>query len=88
MANRQKGRSIMEGYSREPMKNQHTGLSDFELIQRIVLEGIYGATVSKTVAARILKVSRQTIYNMVADGRLIERNKRIDVRSIYERSLA
>ncbi len=30
----------------------------------------YGDFVSKTTAASILKVSRETIYNMIADGRL------------------
>ncbi len=49
-----------------------------ELISR------YGEYVDKTVAARILGVTRATVYAMLADGRIIGAcaGKRVDVRSI------
>lgn len=49
---------------------QATGLSDEQLLDRIVFTSLYGESITKTKAARILKRSRQTIYNMIADGRL------------------
>ncbi len=44
----------------------------------------YGRYVEKSVAAEILGVSRQTVYAMLADGRLTRacNGKRVDVQSI------
>ena len=44
----------------------------------------YGEYVDKTVAARILGVSRVTVYAMLADGRILGAcaGRRVDVRSI------
>lgn len=44
----------------------------------------YGEYVDKTVAARILGVTRATVYAMLADGRIVGAcaGKRVDVRSI------
>lgn len=44
----------------------------------------YGEYVDKTVAARILGVTRATVYAMLADGRILGAcaGKRVDVRSI------
>lgn len=48
------------------------------------LVGRYGEYVDKTVAARILGVSRVTVYAMLADGRILGAcaGRRVDVRSI------
>lgn len=44
----------------------------------------YGEYVDKTVASKILGVTRQTVYAMIADGRIEAAcgGKRVDVRSI------
>ena len=44
----------------------------------------YGEHVDKSIAARILCVTRQTVYAMIADGRIEGacEGKRVDVRSI------
>ena len=44
----------------------------------------YGEYVDKTVAARILGVTRVTVYAMLADGRILGAcaGRRVDVRSI------
>ena len=44
----------------------------------------YGESVDKTTAARILGVTRVTVYAMLADGRvaLAQDGRRVDVRSI------
>ncbi len=46
----------------------------------------YGEYVDKTVAARILGVTRATVYAMLADGRIFGAcaGKRVDVRSIAQ----
>lgn len=49
-----------------------------ELVER------YGEYVDKTVAAKILGVTRATVYAMLADGRIVGAcaGRRVDVRSI------
>ena len=44
----------------------------------------YGESVDKTVAARLLGVTRATVYAMLADGRICGAcaGRRVDVRSI------
>lgn len=44
----------------------------------------YGESVDKTVAARVLGVTRATVYAMLADGRICAAcgGRRVDVRSI------
>lgn len=46
----------------------------------------YGESVDKTVAARLLGVTRTTVYAMLADGRICGAcaGRRVDVRSIAE----
>lgn len=48
------------------------------------LVGVYGRYVDKTVASKILGVTRATVYAMLADGRIESayEGKRVDVRSI------
>ena len=48
------------------------------------LVNMYGEYVDKTTAARILGVTRQTVYAMLADGRIKGAcsGRRVDVRSI------
>ena len=48
------------------------------------LVGQYGDCVDKTVAAKILGVTRATVYAMLADGRISAAcaGRRVDVRSI------
>ena len=46
----------------------------------------YGEYVDKTATAKILGVTRATVYAMLADGRILGacEGRRVDVRSIYE----
>ena len=68
--------------------NQNTHLTDRQFIERIVLEGLYGKYVTKVTAAKILRVSRQTIYNMIADGRLkTSYTGRVSIYSIFDEEL-
>lgn len=48
------------------------------------LVGQYGESVDKTVAAKMLGVTRATVYAMLADGRIAPAcaGRRVDVRSI------
>ena len=55
-----------------------------ELIDQYVWLGLYGYYVNKSYAARIIKVSRSTIYRMIADGRLATAFNRVSVRSLWE----
>ncbi len=59
-------------------EERQRGGKEEELVSR------YGEYVDKTVAARILGVTRATVYAMLADGRIIGAcaGKRVDVRSI------
>lgn len=71
-----------------PLQNNRTGLTDYQLIERYVWEGLHGSYTTKAAAARLLKVSRQTIYNMIADGRLQTiPNGRVTMHSIYKQKL-
>lgn len=55
-----------------------------QLIDQAAWCGLYGQCVSKTKAARIIDVSRSTIYNMIADGRLDEwKNGKVSVQSLW-----
>jgi len=49
-----------------------------------VLVERYGESVDKTVASRMLGVTRATVYAMIADGRILAacEGRRVDVRSI------
>lgn len=62
------------------LADKHPKELDAEMIRR------YGWFVDKSVAAEIIGVSRQTVYKMLADGRLTAAcaGKRVDVRSIAE----
>ena len=64
-------KSLWQGEAFRPGKEE-------ELVKR------YGEYVDKTVAARILGVTRATIYAMLADGRICGacEGRRVDVRSI------
>lgn len=46
----------------------------------------YGESVDKTVAAKMLGVTRATVYAMLADGRIMGacQGRRVDVRSIAQ----
>jgi len=65
-----------------------TWSNDTDLEKKYVL--MYGEHVDKTVAAKILDVTRATVYTMLADGRIQGAlgGSRVDVRSIarYVRS--
>lgn len=54
--------------------------------RRVELLERYGETVGKTEAAGILGVTRATVYNMIADGRIQSGcgGKRVSVRSIAD----
>lgn len=55
-----------------------------QLLDQAVWYGLYGQCVSKAKAARIIDVPRSTIYNMIADGRLVEwKNGKVSVQSLW-----
>ena len=60
----------------------HSGESDMSREEELAQQ--YGEYVDKTVAARILGVTRATVYAMLADGRIDGAcaGRRVDVRSI------
>lgn len=55
-------------------------------IDLAVWTGITPRYMSKTYAAKIMKVSRQTIYNMIEDGRIRtdESGKLVESRSLFD----
>lgn len=55
-------------------------------IDLAVWTGITPRYMSKTYAAKIMKVSRQTIYNMIEDGRIRtdELGKLVESRSLFD----
>ena len=61
-----------------------TNLTNAQLLDRTVFEGIHGLVMSKVKAASVLKVSRQTVYNMIEDGRLRAIHGAVDTRSVWE----
>lgn len=60
----------------------HSGLSEASREDELAQQ--YGEYVDKTVAAKILGVTRATVYAMLADGRILGAcaGRRVDVRSI------
>lgn len=60
------------------------GNSPFTLRREETLVERYGESVDKTVAARMLGVTRATVYAMLSDGRILGScgGRRVDVRSI------
>lgn len=66
----------------EAVRREELWHSENVLADRLVSQ--YGGYVDKTLAARILGVTRATVYAMLADGRIIGayEGKRVDVRSI------
>ena len=70
--------SALEERTRRALWNEHGACRENELTAR------YGEYVDKTVAARILGVTRATVYAMLADGRIAGAcgGRRVDVRSI------
>lgn len=55
-----------------------------QLADRAMWVGLYGEAVSKSKAARIMGVSRATVYNMIEDGRLaVYGNGTVSVRSLW-----
>lgn len=55
-----------------------------QLADRALWVGLYGECVSKSYAARIISVTRKTIYNMIDDGRLdVYGNGMVSVRSLW-----
>lgn len=80
MADLERRVQALEERTRRPLWNEGTNRPSKaeELVAR------YGEYVDKTVAARILGVTRATIYAMLADGRITGacEGRRVDVRSI------
>ena len=60
------------------------GAEDITLRREEALVERYGESVDKTVASRMLGVTRATVYAMLADGRIAGacEGRRVDVRSI------
>ena len=55
-----------------------------QLIDQAAWYGLYGQCVSKAKAARIIDVSRSSIYNMIDDGRLVVwKNGKVSVQSLW-----
>ena len=70
-------------YGRE-LQNNESGLTDDQLLDRTVYEHIEGSLLTKTRAAKLLGVSRTTIYEMLDDGRLkLGRDGKVDTRSVW-----
>lgn len=80
MADLERRVQALEERTRRPLWNEGTNRPSKaeELVAR------HGEYVDKTVAARILGVTRATIYAMLADGRITGacEGRRVDVRSI------
>ena len=60
------------------------GSSPFTMRREETLVERYGESVDKTVAAKLLGVTRATVYAMLSDGRILGScgGRRVDVRSI------
>lgn len=69
--------AALEAERREELWHSENALAD-----RLVSQ--YGGYVDKTVAAKIIGVTRTTVYAMLADGRIrgAYEGRRVDVRSI------
>lgn len=68
----------------ERTRNAIWGESPITLRREEKLVERYGESVDKTVAARMLGVTRATVYAMLSDGRILGacEGRRVDVRSI------
>ena len=68
----------------ERTRNTMWGENPVTLRREASLVAQYGESVDKTVAARVLGVTRATVYAMLADGRICAScgGRRVDVRSI------
>lgn len=59
-------------------------LTKHQLADQALWVGLYGECVNKSRAARIIGVSRRTIYNMAKDGRItVYGNNMVSVRSLW-----
>lgn len=69
---------LLEQRAQQALALMQSGSKEEELVSR------YGEYVDKTVAAKILGVTRVTVYAMLADGRILGAcaGRRVDVRSI------
>lgn len=70
---------VLEARVRNAIRSETVAISREEaLVER------YGECVDKTVASKLLGVSRATVYKMLADGRIMGacEGRRVDVRSI------
>lgn len=78
MAELEKRMLMLEEQARQALSLMRSRSKEDELVSR------YGEYVDKTVAARILGVTRVTVYAMLADGRILGAcaGRRVDVRSI------
>ena len=66
------------------LQNNKSGLTDDQLLDRTVYEHVEGPLLTKTRAAKLLNVSRTTIYEMLDDGRLkLGRDGKVDTRSVW-----
>ena len=66
------------------MMRQTTNLTNAELLDRLVWLSVYGESLTKARAARILGKTRQTVYNMIADGRLkTNKDGTVSTRSLW-----
>lgn len=55
-----------------------------QLVEQAAWIGLYGQCVSKAKAARIIDVSRRTVYNMIDDGRLVVwKSGKVSVQSLW-----
>lgn len=82
MADLERRIQVLEERTRAAMwgDNPITMRREVTLVER------YGESVDKTVAARVLGVTRATVYAMLADGRIHAScgGRRVDVRSIAQ----
>ena len=78
MAELERRMLMLEEQARQALSLMQSRSKEDELVSR------YGEYVDKTVAARILGVTRVTVYAMLADGRILGAcaGRRVDVRSI------
>ena len=69
---------MLEEQAQQALSLMRSRSKEEELVAR------YGEYVDKTVAAKILGVTRVTVYAMLADGRILGAcaGRRVDVRSI------
>ena len=78
MAELERRMLMLEEQARQALSLMQSRSKEDELVSR------YGEYVDKTVAARILGVTRVTVYAMLADGRILGAcaGRRVSVRSI------